>query len=184
MPASPPAPGRHPPEILKDVEASFPPRSLTALLGQSGSGKTTLLNILSGRGGGTFRGALRINGRAMQFGALKHFANLVPQDGELCLGLNLASACLASRDASARADIMYDTLTVRETLLFYTRLRLPPQSAAATSARVQALLDRLGLSYAADVRIGNALKPGISGGQRKRLSIGARMPVLCAIGLC
>ena len=70
---------------------------------------------------------------------------------------------------------MYDTLTVRETLLFYTRLRLPVQSAAATSARVQALLDRLGLDYAADVRIGNALRPGISGGQRKRLSIGAQV---------
>jgi ATP-binding cassette subfamily B protein len=75
------APGRHPPEILKDVRASFPPRSFTALLGQSGSGKTTLLNILSGRGSGTFRGTLLLNGRDIKYKALKHFANLVPQDG-------------------------------------------------------------------------------------------------------
>lgn len=95
------------------------------------------------------------------------------------------------------ADIMYDTLSVRETLLFYTKarwqkppaqhaeppvltwppwdaqLRLPAQPAANTHARVEALMARLGLAYAADVPIGNALRPGISGGQRKRLSIGA-----------
>ncbi len=70
---------------------------------------------------------------------------------------------------------MYDTLSTRETLLFYTRLRLPAQSAAKTSERVDALLSRLGLAYAADVPIGNALRPGISGGQRKRLSIGMEL---------
>lgn len=141
---------RHnPPEILKDVHASFMPRSLTAMLGQSGSGKTTLLNILSGHGGGTFRGALHLNGEDINFNALRHFANLVPQD-----------------------DIMFDSLSVRESLLFYTRLRLPREAAAKTHVRVDALLARLGLTYAADVRIGNVLHPGISGGQRKRLSIG------------
>ena len=147
------APTRNnPPEILKDVQASFMPRSLTAMLGQSGSGKTTLLNLLSGRGGGTFRGTLRLNGEDINFNALRHFANLVPQD-----------------------DIMYDSLSVRESLLFYTRLRLPREAAVNTHARVDALIARLGLTYAADVRIGNVLHPGISGGQRKRLSIGTSL---------
>jgi hypothetical protein len=50
---------------------------------------------------------------------------------------------------------------------------------------VDVLLARLGLDYAADVPIGNALAPGISGGQRKRLSIGARRSALhCSVSTC
>ncbi len=143
------APGKHAPEILREVRATFAPRSMHALLGQSGSGKTTLLNILSGKGNGVFRGTLLLNGRAIKHAQLKHHANLVPQE-----------------------DIMYDLLTVRETLTFYTKLRLPAEPAAMTRKRVDALMARLGLTGCADVHIGNALRPGISGGQRKRLSIG------------
>ena len=55
------------------------------------------------------------------------------------------------------------------------QLRLPVDSAAKTSERVDALLSRLCLAYAADVPIGNPLRPGISGGQRKRLSIGMEL---------
>ncbi len=84
------APGRHPPEILKDIKAAFAPRTLNALLGQSGSGKTTLLNILSGRGGGVFRGSLQLNGKGIHFKALKHFASLVPQDGAAARAAALA----------------------------------------------------------------------------------------------
>ena len=123
-----------------------------ALLGQSGSGKTTLLNILSGKGAGVVHGTLLLNGRAVNHAELKHHASLVPQD-----------------------DIMYDALSVRETLLFYSQLRLPPATAAVTRKRVDALMERLGLAYCADVPIGNALHPGISGGQRKRLSIGMEL---------
>ncbi len=137
------AAGRHPPELLKDVRASFSARTFSAIIGQSGSGKTTLLNILSGRGGGTFRGSIACNGvQNVSSKALKHIASLVPQH-----------------------DDMYDILTARETLSIYAALR------GSTSKRVSYLLDRLGLAYAADVRIGNALRPGLSGGQRKRLSV-------------
>ena len=125
------------------MRASFAARTFSAIIGQSGSGKTTLLNILSGRGSGVFRGSLAVNGAPnISHKALKHIASLVPQH-----------------------DDMYDTLTARETLSIYAALR------GSTAARVEYLLSRLGLAYAADVRIGNALRPGLSGGQRKRLSV-------------
>lgn len=125
------------------MRASFSARTFSAIIGQSGSGKTTLLNILSGRGGGMWRGSIACNGvQNVSSKALKHIASLVPQH-----------------------DDMYDILTARETLSIYAALR------GSTGTRVEYLLERLGLAYAADVRIGNALRPGLSGGQRKRLSV-------------
>ena len=119
-----------------------------ACIGQSGSGTTTLLSILSGRGHGVFRGSMLLNGAAIDYTDLKHHANLVPQE-----------------------DVMFDVLSLRETLTWYTQMRLPPASAATTTRRVDALLERMGLTSCADVHVGNALRPGISGGQKKRLSI-------------
>ena len=125
------------------MRASFASRSFSAIIGQSGSGKTTLLNILSGGGSGVFRGTIAVNGsQSVSHSALKSISSLVPQH-----------------------DDMFDTLTARETLAFYAALR------GAASSRVDFLLSRLGLEYAADVHIGNALRPGLSGGQRKRLSV-------------
>ena len=142
------APGKGAPEILRDVQAVFQPRAMHACIGQSGSGKTTLLSILSGRGHGVFRGSMLLNGAAIDYTDLKHHANLVPQE-----------------------DVMFDVLTLRETLTWYMKMRLPPASAATTTRRVEALMERMGLASCADVHVGNPLRPGISGGQKKRLSI-------------
>lgn len=64
-------------------------------------------------------------------------------------------------------------LTVKETLLFAAFFRLPPsQSKAVKKARVSNLLNQLGLLRVANTIIGDEGHRGVSGGERRRVSIG------------
>mmetsp|Transcript_19392 Transcript_19392/g.22582 ORF Transcript_19392/g.22582 Transcript_19392/m.22582 type:complete len:207 (+) Transcript_19392:480-1100(+) len=64
-------------------------------------------------------------------------------------------------------------MTVRECLMFSARMKLP--SDVDKIERVQSLLDSLKLNKCADTKIGGALIKGISGGERKRTSIGVEL---------
>ena len=72
-----------------------------------------------------------------------------------------------------QTDTLIGSLTVRE-MLHYTALlkRSVHEPAEAKAAVVESAISTLGLSRCADVRIGNALVKGISGGQAKRTNIG------------
>jgi ABC-type multidrug transport system ATPase subunit len=73
-------------------------------------------------------------------------------------------------------DSLMATSTPREALRFSATLRLPSTfSSAEIEAKVDKLLLDLGLTDCADVIIGGALIKGISGGQRKRTSVGVEM---------
>jgi ABC-type multidrug transport system ATPase subunit/ABC-type multidrug transport system permease subunit len=64
-------------------------------------------------------------------------------------------------------------LTVKETLMFASEFRLPrslPKS--KKMERVETLIDQLGLRNAADTVIGDEGHRGVSGGERRRVSIG------------
>jgi ABC-type multidrug transport system ATPase subunit len=61
-------------------------------------------------------------------------------------------------------------------LLFAARLRLPESvSDSAKHERVFKVINDLGLVDVADVRIGDGLKRGVSGGERRRVSIGVEL---------
>ena len=129
-------------------------------MGPSGSGKTTVLNCVLGNASGVMEGDVLING-APHPRHFKSIAKLIPQE-----------------------DVMLSTLTVREALWFQAELVMP-QSAGKTakSERIEAVLQQLSLLQCADTRIGNVESRGISGGERKRTSIGLELlsnpPVLC-----
>ena len=73
-------------------------------------------------------------------------------------------------------DIFYTQMTVRETLMFAARLRLPSSvSLEEKRAVVDGLLKKLSLVKAADTIVGDTKRRGISGGERKRLSIGCEL---------
>lgn len=145
--------------ILNKCSGSAAPGRMLAIMGPSGSGKTTLLNALAGqlRGGSsaTLEGTLFV-------------------DGELCGG---ASQVPGLRVAYVRQeDSFYSQMTVRETLLFAARLRLPSSIPfAVKERRVEELIEILGLAKAANTIVGNAKRRGISGGERKRLAIGCEL---------
>ena len=68
------------------------------------------------------------------------------------------------------------TATPREALMFSANMRLPPDTPKETLVSiVDNLLEELGLTVCADVIIGGALIKGISGGQRKRTSVGVEV---------
>ncbi|GJP43759.1 hypothetical protein CLOM_g3177 [Closterium sp. NIES-68] len=144
--------------ILTGVTGEARSGEVTAIMGASGGGKTTLLNILaqrisSGRRKGTVEldageGAVAVSG-----GMMRRVSAYVMQD-----------------------DILYTSLTVRETLMYAAELRLGPQlSRRAKEDKVARLIDLLGLAKVAETLIGGERKRGVSGGERKRVAIGVEM---------
>lgn len=141
-----------PKEVLKACAGHADGGRLCAILGPSGSGKTSLLGALAGRlprtKGGVLRGWVRADG--LEAGEPVGF---VPQD-----------------------DIFFSQLTVQETLEMKAALLLPAEVTPAQRAGVVAkLLRRLGLVKCAGTPVGGRKTRGISGGERKRLSIACEL---------
>ncbi|CAN4075529.1 unnamed protein product [Withania somnifera] len=139
--------------ILKGVSGIVSPGEMLAVLGPSGSGKTTLLSGLGGRlFNGHLDGAITYNNKPFS-SAIKRNTGFVTQD-----------------------DVLYPHLTVSETLVFTALLRLPKTlSVEEKAAHAEAIMPQLGLTKCKDSIIGGPLLRGISGGERKRVSIGQEM---------
>lgn len=135
--------------ILKDVNCEARPAELTAIAGPSGAGKTTLLEILAGRiSQCKVSGQVLVSHRPMDVNQFRRSSGYVTQE-----------------------DALFPSLTVRETLMYSAMLRLPGGRKVA-AARVAELMKELGLDHIADSRIGGGSNHGISGGERRRVSIG------------
>ncbi|KAK4491795.1 hypothetical protein RD792_002571 [Penstemon davidsonii] len=136
-------------QILKGISGSIGPGEILALMGPSGSGKTTLLKIIGGRLRENVRGNVTYNDISYN-PALKRRIGFVTQD-----------------------DVLFPQLTVEETLVFAAFLRLPSRmSKNQKYDRVELIIKELGLQRCRHTRIGGPFVKGISGGERKRTSIG------------
>lgn len=71
-------------------------------------------------------------------------------------------------------DILFQTMTVRECLEFAAKLKLPGEY-GQKMARVNDLIATLKLNKCQNTRIGGPLVKGVSGGERKRTSIGVEL---------
>jgi len=71
--------------------------------------------------------------------------------------------------------VLFEYLTVKEALTFAARLRLPQLSKEQQDKRVEKLLNDLGITHVKDSMIGSAIRKIISGGERKRTSIGVEL---------
>ncbi|RZB89254.1 ABC transporter G family member 7 isoform D [Glycine soja] len=141
--------------LLKNVSGEAKPGRLLAIMGPSGSGKTTLLNVLAGQLTASPRlhlsGVLEFNGKPGSKNAYK-FAYV------------------------RQEDLFFSQLTVRETLSLATELQLPNISSAEERDEfVNNLLFKLGLVSCADTNVGDAKVRGISGGEKKRLSMACEL---------
>lgn len=137
--------------ILKGVSGQIS-GGFWAILGESGSGKTTLLNVLSRRLDilrMISSGESRINGRYYSQHDLKSFAGYVMQD-----------------------DVLNAHYTVYETLHYLTALRLSGELTHNEQAqRISEVMELMDISHCRDVFVGDSRVKGISGGERKRLSV-------------
>ncbi|KAG2616053.1 ABC transporter G family member 16-like [Panicum virgatum] len=147
----PPSGSRRAKTLLDGVSGEACAGELLAVMGASGSGKSTLLDALAGRiARESLRGSVTLNGEPLHGRRLRAISGHVMQD-----------------------DLLYPMLTVRETLRFAAEFRLPRAlSQEKKHARVDALIDQLGLSRSADTIIGDEGHRGVSGGERRRVSIG------------
>ncbi|XP_065906203.1 broad substrate specificity ATP-binding cassette transporter ABCG2-like [Dysidea avara] len=139
-------------KILNNVSGSMNP-GLNAILGPSGSGKTSLLDVLADRKAKKgLSGHVLINGKRQSHN-FKCASAYVVQD-----------------------DLLLGTLSVRENLAFSAALRLPMTlRRKERSDKVESVISELGLSHVANTKVGTELIRGISGGQKKRTSIGMEL---------
>ncbi|KAI6897325.1 hypothetical protein KC348_g17757, partial [Hortaea werneckii] len=140
-------------KILQQITGSIPRGSCWGIMGPSGAGKSTLVNVLMGKTK-TRSGTIKINGHAKATTReYRKVIGYVPQD-----------------------DILVPELTIRENILHSARCRLPARwKDKAIQAHVDALIACLQLSHVQDSRVGDVNRPGVSGGQRKRTSIGIEL---------
>lgn len=123
-----------------------------AVMGPSGCGKTTFLNMLAKRLFSYDVGEetdLKLGGHRYSNGQFKAIAGYVLAD-----------------------DILFPHLTVRETLEYGARLRMPRSiSLEDKLRRVDEVIGRLGLQRCQNTIIGDSIIRGVSGGERKRVCI-------------
>lgn len=73
-------------------------------------------------------------------------------------------------------DVLMPTLTVVETIMFSALLRLPKTlTMAEKTQRVLSVLHELQLAHIADSKVGNEVTRGISGGEKRRVSVGMEL---------
>ena len=143
--------------ILSGCSGEIKPGGLLAIMGSSGAGKTTLLNLLAGRvtsaKGSKSSGRVLVNGEKRDFSKFRQVASYVLQD-----------------------DDLFAELTVREQVEFGAMLRLPnTMPTEKKQLAVDRVITELSLSKVANTNIGNELMRGVSGGERKRVSIGTEL---------
>ncbi|KAK9691603.1 hypothetical protein RND81_09G207200 [Saponaria officinalis] len=135
--------------VLEGLTGYAEPGTFTALMGPSGSGKSTLLDALSSRlaANAFMSGTILLNGRRTK--------------------LSFGTAAYVTQD-----DNLIGTLTVRETISYSARLRLPDRMPRSEKqALVESTIIEMGLQDCADTVVGNWHLRGISGGEKRRVSI-------------
>ncbi|KAF0693436.1 Aste57867_15609 [Aphanomyces stellatus] len=142
--------GQEPKQILRAVSGRAAPGQLVAIMGPSGSGKTTLLDLLADRiSSGSVTGTISINGAPRDAKSFRLLASYVSQE-----------------------DSLLGSFTVLETLRFAARLSVPASvGAIEREERVQAAMNDMGLRSCEHTVVGDLFRKGISGGQKRRLSI-------------
>ncbi|KAF2091424.1 ATP-binding cassette transporter-like protein [Saccharata proteae CBS 121410] len=129
---------------------------LLALMGPSGSGKTTLLNCLAHRQASSKAstvGSISVNGTTTSRKELRKLSSYVEQE-----------------------DSLLGALTVKETLAFAAKLSLSSSiGKKERMVRITNLIDAFGLQNQADTLVGTPIRKGISGGQKRRLSVASQL---------
>ncbi|KAB1199715.1 Pleiotropic drug resistance protein 2 [Morella rubra] len=170
-------------KILKDVNGIVRPSRMTLLLGPPASGKTTFLQALAGK----LDDDLRVAGKVTYCG--HEFKEFVPQRtcayisqhdlhyGEMtvretmdfsgrCLGVGtryemLLELSRREKEAGIKPDPEIDAF-----------MKATAMAGQETSLITDYVLKILGLDICADIMVGDDMRRGISGGQKKRVTTG------------
>ncbi|MED6225326.1 ATP-binding cassette sub- G member 1, partial [Stylosanthes scabra] len=135
--------------ILQGLTGYAKPGQLLAIMGPSGCGKSTLLDALAGRLG----------------------SNTI-QTGDILVNGHKQSLAYGTTAYVTQDDTLMTSLTVREAVYYSAQLQLPDSmSKAEKKERAELTIREMGLQDAINTRIGGWGCKGISGGQKRRVSI-------------
>ena len=144
--------------IINKSSGCVKPGETLLVLGRPGAGCTTLLKVLANRR----KGYTEIEGE-VRYGSLDHKE-----------AANYKGQIVMSEDE----DTFFPTLSAAETIDFATRLNMPKQTPGDYSSPEEAraatrdfLFDMLNVSHTKNTKVGNEYIRGVSGGERKRISI-------------
>ncbi|XP_057660467.1 ATP-binding cassette subfamily G member 4 [Diorhabda carinulata] len=129
--------------ILKNVSGRLRSGELCAIMGPSGAGKSTLLNILTGYKTEGVKGHVLMNDSDRDLSQFRKLSAYIMQDNQL-----------------------HANLTVDEAMAVAAKLKIGPSGIEHREAIINEILDTLGL-----IEHRTTMTSGLSGGQKKRLSI-------------
>jgi ATP-binding cassette subfamily G (WHITE) protein 2 (SNQ2) len=148
---------RQSPSLRTIVDASHgcvKPGEMLLVLGRPGAGCTTLLKVLANRRAGY----ASVEGD-VKFGSLDH-DQAAQYRGQIVM--------------NTEEELFFPSLTAGQTLDFATRMKVPADATNPADYQRQTrefLLKAMGIEHTRDTRVGNEFVRGVSGGERKRVSI-------------
>lgn len=136
--------------IIDGVSFSILPGEMVAIMGPSGAGKTSVLTTIAGYTPPS-TGTVYMDGLSLykHYDVFRQAIGYVPQE-----------------------DVMHRTLTVTEVLYYKARLDFPAEvTDEEIHRRITTVLRELDLEKQRDTLVGDAVRRGLSGGQRRRLNV-------------
>ncbi|KAL8830078.1 MAG: hypothetical protein Q9170_005903 [Blastenia crenularia] len=152
---------RHAPPLNTIIDGSHgcvKPGEMLLVLGRPGSGCTTLLKMLANRR----TGYAEVTGDV-------HFGSMTAKEALQYRGQIVMNT---------EEELFFPTLTVGQTMDFATRMKVPyhkfsdqPSDKDFAQEYRDFLLKSMGITHTYDTKVGNEFVRGVSGGERKRVSI-------------
>ena len=135
---------------LEPLTGTLDPGNMIALMGSSGAGKSTLMDVISKRKTvGIVDGLILFDGHEPTHGEIGRDTGYVEQK-----------------------DTLWGTFTVREMIMYTALLKMAGKfTRAQKAARVDEVIEQMGLGKSKDTKIGGAMTRGVSGGEAKRISV-------------